>query len=62
MPNVIVEWICFQCRDQVVGESIADYVADLKRLTTRKFQGTEHYKKSPCMTTWFVGLLNESTK
>ena len=38
-----------------MGESIAEYVADLKRPTTREFQETEHYTKSPCVTTWSVG-------
>ena len=55
VPIVIAEWYRFHRRDQAEGESIAKYVAELRRLTTHcKFRTLPITWRSPCVTASFV--------
>ena len=62
-PSVIAERYRFHRRDQAVGESIGDYVAELRKLTTHcKFGDTTDFLKESLRDRFVCGLRNESIR
>ena len=62
-PIVIAERYRFHRREQKAGESIAEYVAELRRLTTHcKFEDTVDYLEESLRDRFVCGLRTESTK
>lgn len=62
-PSVIAERYRFHRRDQAQGESIADYVAELRKLTTHcKFEDTRDFLDESLRDRFVSGLRSESTR
>ena len=62
-PIVIAERYRFHRREQAVGESIAEYVAELRRLATHcKFEDTVDYLEESLRDRFVCGLRTESTR
>ena len=62
-PIVIAERYRFHRRDQAAGESIGDYVAELRRLTAHcQFEATTDYLEEALRDRFVCGLKNESTR
>ncbi len=62
-PIVIAERYRFHRREQAVGESIADYVAELRKLTTHcKFEDTTDFLEESLRDRFVFGLRTESTR
>ena len=62
-PIVIAERYRFHRRQQAEGESIAEYVAELRRLTTHcKFENTVDYLEESLRDRFVCGLRTESTR
>ena len=62
-PIVIAERYRFHRREQKAGESIAEYVAELRRLTTHcKFEDTVDYLEESLRDRFVCGLRTEGTK
>ena len=62
-PSVIAERYRFHRRDQVSGESIAAYVAELRKLTTHcKFEETKNFLEDSLRDRFVCGLRSESAR
>ena len=62
-PSVIAERYRFHRRDQASGESIADYVAELRKLTTHsKFEETKDFLQESLRDRFVCGLRSESAR
>ena len=62
-PIVIAERFRFHRRDQAAGESIGDYVVELRRLTAHsQFEATTDYLEEALRDRFVCGLKNESTR
>ena len=62
-PIVIAERYRFHRRQQAEGESIAEYMAELRRLTTHcKFENTVDYLEESLRDRFVCGLRTESTR
>ena len=62
-PSVIAERYQFHRRVQAAGESIADYVAELRKLTTHcKFEDTKDFLEESLRDRFVCGLRSEGTR
>ena len=62
-PSVIAERYRFHRRDQASGESIANYVAELRKLTTHcKFEETKDFLQESLRDRFVCGLRSESIR
>lgn len=62
-PSVIAECYRFHRRDQAAGETIADYVAELRKLTTHcKFEDTKDFLEESLRDRFVCGLRSESVR
>jgi len=62
-PLVIAERYRFHQRSQEVGETISDYLAELRRLASKcKFEDTENFLEESLRDRFVIGLHVESTR
>lgn len=62
-PLVIAERYRFHRRDQAAGESVADYVAELRRLAAKcKFEDTKEFLEESLRDRFVCGLKTESVR
>jgi len=62
-PLVIAERYRFHLRSQEAGETISDFVAELRRLSTKcKFEETTDFLEESLPDWFFIGLRAESTR